>query len=39
MTATRPLAATTAELPDAQALVFEYMASTLHEAGHAHYGS
>jgi hypothetical protein len=39
MTATRVLAATTAELPDAQALVFEYRAGTLHKAGRTRYGS
>ncbi len=35
----RVLAATAAELPDAQALVFEYMASTQREAGRAVPGS
>ena len=39
MTATPVLAAIAAELPDAHALVFEYMAGTLHEAGRARYGS
>nr|BFE57988.1 N-acetyltransferase [Dactylosporangium thailandense] len=39
MTALRVLAATVAELPDAQALVFEYMASTQREAGRAVPGS
>jgi len=33
VTAIRVLVATAADLPDAQALVFEYMASTQHEAG------
>ncbi|MER7009096.1 hypothetical protein ABT297_39470 [Dactylosporangium sp. NPDC000555] len=33
MTRVRVLATTTTELPDAQALVFEYMASTQREAG------
>lgn len=35
MTALRVRAATTADLPDAQTLVFEYMASTQREAGRA----
>ena len=35
MTAVRVLAATATELPEAQALVFEYMASTQREAGRA----
>jgi GNAT superfamily N-acetyltransferase len=39
VSAVRVLAATVAELPDAQALVFEYMASTQREAGRAVPGS
>lgn len=39
MTATRGLAATIADLPDAQALVFANMAGTVHEAGRTRYGS
>jgi len=39
MTGVRVLAATAARLPDARALVFEYMASTQREAGRAVPGS
>jgi hypothetical protein len=39
VTAVRVLAATTADLPDAHALMFEYLAGTLHEAGRVRYGS